>query len=96
MGRHTSPKGQKDPLSLDHFIISDGRAAGVFQGSMDFSIWVHIELDMLAHGIGSEDNPILPGIYEWSLMSAGGSPMVFPLGSNSSYILDRPLKSPSS
>jgi len=32
-----------------------------------------VTLDMLAHGIGSEDNPILPGIYEWSLMTAGAT-----------------------
>jgi acetoin utilization protein AcuC len=32
-----------------------------------------VNLDMLAHGIGSEDNPILPGIYEWSLMTAGAT-----------------------
>jgi acetoin utilization protein AcuC len=34
-----------------------------------------VTLDMLAHGIGSEDNPILPGIYEWSLMTAGATYM---------------------
>ncbi len=34
-----------------------------------------VTLDMLAHGIGSEDNPILPGIYEWSLMTAGATHM---------------------
>jgi len=32
-------------------------------------------LELLAHGIGSEDNPILPGIYEWSLMTAGATYM---------------------
>jgi len=34
-----------------------------------------VTLDMLAHGIGTEDNPILPGIYEWSLMTAGATHM---------------------
>ena len=34
-----------------------------------------VTLDMLAHGIGTEDNPILPGIYEWSLMTAGATYM---------------------
>jgi acetoin utilization protein AcuC len=28
---------------------------------------------MLEHGIGTEDNPILSGIYEWSLKVAGGT-----------------------
>jgi acetoin utilization protein AcuC len=32
-----------------------------------------VTLDMLAHGIGSEDNPIVTGIYEWSLMTAGAT-----------------------
>jgi acetoin utilization protein AcuC len=30
-------------------------------------------LEMLEHGLGSADNPILPGIYEWSLRAAGGT-----------------------
>jgi acetoin utilization protein AcuC len=30
-------------------------------------------LEMLAHGLGTEDNPILPGIYEWSLMTVGAT-----------------------
>ena len=30
-------------------------------------------IDMLEHGIGTEDNPILSGIYEWSLKVAGGT-----------------------
>ena len=34
-----------------------------------------VSLELLAHGIGSEDNPILPGIYEWSLMTAGATYM---------------------
>jgi acetoin utilization protein AcuC len=34
-----------------------------------------VTLDMLSHGIGSEDNPILPGIYEWSLMTTGATHM---------------------
>jgi acetoin utilization protein AcuC len=32
-----------------------------------------VRLEMLAHGLGSEDNPIVPGIYEWSLQAAGGT-----------------------
>jgi len=34
-----------------------------------------VTLDMLSHGIGSEDNPIVAGIYEWSLMTAGATYM---------------------
>jgi acetoin utilization protein AcuC len=34
-----------------------------------------VDLHMLAHGIGSEDNPILGGIYEWSLMTTGATYM---------------------
>jgi acetoin utilization protein AcuC len=29
--------------------------------------------EMLEHGLGSEDNPIVSGIYEWSLRAAGGT-----------------------
>jgi len=29
--------------------------------------------DMIAHGLGTLDNPIIPGIYEWSLLAAGGT-----------------------
>jgi len=32
-----------------------------------------VSLEMLSYGLGTEDNPILPGIYEWSLMTAGGT-----------------------
>lgn len=32
-----------------------------------------VNLDMLAHGLGTEDNPILPGIYEWSLIASGAT-----------------------
>ena len=32
-----------------------------------------VRLEMLAYGLGSTDNPILPGIYEWSLRAAGGT-----------------------
>jgi len=30
-------------------------------------------LDMLEHGIGTPDNPILPGIFDWSLKVTGGT-----------------------
>ncbi len=30
-------------------------------------------LEMLEYGLGTTDNPILPGIYEWSLRGAGGT-----------------------
>lgn len=29
--------------------------------------------EMFSYGLGTEDNPIVPGIYEWSLMTAGGT-----------------------
>lgn len=32
-----------------------------------------VRLEMLEHGLGNADNPILPGIYEWSLRAAGGT-----------------------
>jgi len=32
-----------------------------------------VRLEMLEHGIGTSDNPILTGIYEWSLLAAGGT-----------------------
>jgi acetoin utilization deacetylase AcuC-like enzyme len=32
-----------------------------------------VSLEMLSHGLGTEDKPILQGIYEWSLMTAGGT-----------------------
>jgi len=32
-----------------------------------------VELGMLAHGLGTEDNPLLPGIFEWSLKASGGT-----------------------
>ncbi|MCD4716934.1 MAG: acetoin utilization protein AcuC [Desulfobacterales bacterium] len=32
-----------------------------------------VRLAMLERGIGTEDNPILSGIYEWSLLAAGGT-----------------------
>ena len=31
------------------------------------------ELEMLGFGLGTKDNPILPGIFEWSLRAAGGT-----------------------
>jgi acetoin utilization protein AcuC len=31
------------------------------------------EIEMLEFGLGTNDNPILPGIYEWSLRAAGGT-----------------------
>ncbi len=33
----------------------------------------NVLLEALERGIGTEDNPILPGIYEWSLLAAGGT-----------------------
>ncbi len=32
-----------------------------------------VSLEMLERGIGTPDNPILPGIYEWSCRAAGGT-----------------------
>lgn len=32
-----------------------------------------VSLEMLARGLGTEDTPILKGIYEWSLQAAGGT-----------------------
>ncbi len=32
-----------------------------------------IRVEMLASGLGTQDNPILPGIYEWSLLAAGAT-----------------------
>jgi acetoin utilization protein AcuC len=32
-----------------------------------------VNLDILERGLGTPDNPILSGIYEWSLMAAGGT-----------------------
>ncbi len=32
-----------------------------------------VSVEMLSYGLGTEDNPILPGIYEWSLKTAGGT-----------------------
>jgi acetoin utilization protein AcuC len=32
-----------------------------------------VSLEMLERGLGTEDNPILSGIYEWSLLAAGGT-----------------------
>ncbi|MFH1479890.1 MAG: acetoin utilization protein AcuC [Pseudomonadota bacterium] len=34
-----------------------------------------VRLEMLEHGLGTADNPILSGIYEWSLLVAGGTHM---------------------
>jgi acetoin utilization protein AcuC len=31
------------------------------------------EFEMLGFGLGTKDNPILPGIYEWALRAAGGT-----------------------
>ena len=33
----------------------------------------NVSLETLERGLGTEDNPILPGIYEWSLLAAGGT-----------------------
>ncbi|MDI6726468.1 MAG: acetoin utilization protein AcuC [Smithellaceae bacterium] len=30
-------------------------------------------LELLEHGLGTEDNPIIPGIYEWSFRAVGGT-----------------------
>lgn len=32
-----------------------------------------VRVEMLAHGLGTSDNPILPGIYQWSLLAAGAT-----------------------
>jgi acetoin utilization protein AcuC len=32
-----------------------------------------VSVEMLSYGLGTDDNPILPGIYEWSLMTVGGT-----------------------
>lgn len=32
-----------------------------------------VRLEMLERGLGTADNPILPGIYEWSMRAAGGT-----------------------
>ena len=32
-----------------------------------------VRLEILERGLGTADNPILPGIYEWSLLVAGGT-----------------------
>jgi len=32
-----------------------------------------VRLEMLERGLGTQDTPILPGIYEWSLRAAGGT-----------------------
>jgi len=32
-----------------------------------------VRIEMLASGLGTQDNPILPGIYQWSLLAAGGT-----------------------
>jgi acetoin utilization protein AcuC len=34
-----------------------------------------VRLEMLERGLGTDDNPILPGIYDWSLKAAGGTHM---------------------
>ncbi|MBW1912152.1 MAG: hypothetical protein JRI43_03065, partial [Deltaproteobacteria bacterium] len=41
-----------------------------------------VSLEMLERGLGSEDTPILQGIFEWSLRAAGGTHAVM------RYILD--------
>ena len=33
----------------------------------------NVSLEALERGLGTEDNPVLPGIYEWSLLAAGGT-----------------------
>ena len=33
----------------------------------------NVRIEMLERGLGNTDNPILPGIYEWSLRAAGGT-----------------------
>ncbi|MBW2066601.1 MAG: acetoin utilization protein AcuC [Deltaproteobacteria bacterium] len=32
-----------------------------------------VDLDMIARGLGTGDNPLIPGIFEWSLKAAGGT-----------------------
>ncbi|MFC1531781.1 acetoin utilization protein AcuC [Thermodesulfobacteriota bacterium] len=32
-----------------------------------------VSIEMLERGIGTQDNPILPGVFEWSLKAAGGT-----------------------
>ena len=32
-----------------------------------------VDIKTLEHGLGTDDNPILPGIFEWSLRAAGGT-----------------------
>jgi len=51
---------------------------GLFHGSKYLSLLEdasrgNIRLEMLERGLGTADNPVLPRIYEWSLMAAGGT-----------------------
>ncbi|MGQ9654593.1 MAG: acetoin utilization protein AcuC, partial [Thermodesulfobacteriota bacterium] len=32
-----------------------------------------VRLEMLEHGIGTHDNPVIPGIFEWSLKAVGAT-----------------------
>lgn len=32
-------------------------------------------MEMLAHGLGTDDNPLLPGIYDWAMKTAGATQM---------------------
>jgi len=52
-------------LTLFHETAYLGLLEEVSQGEM--------RLEMLKCGLGTEDNPIIPGIYDWSLRAAGGT-----------------------
>ncbi len=61
-----------DPEPLDRDLLSLFHTPGLIQ-AVEKAGRGEFEVEMLTFGLGTQDNPILPGIFEWSLRAAGGT-----------------------
>lgn len=61
-----------DPVPLDPSLVTLFHSHPLIEAVKKTSRG-EFELKMLEYGLGTQDNPILPGIFEWSLQAAGGT-----------------------
>jgi acetoin utilization protein AcuC len=65
-----------NPAPLDADILMHYHTQGYIQLLQEASRG-EVRLELLEHGLGTRDTPILRGIYEWSLKAAGGTHVAF-------------------
>ncbi len=61
-----------DPLPIDQPLLTRFHDP-VYIALLKEASRGEVRLEMLERGLGTEDNPLLPGIYEWSVRAAGGT-----------------------